>query len=107
MSGGIAYVLDLDERMVNKAMVALQRPDADDLRRLRDIVDRHHRLTGSAVAASLLGDWTRRARSFTKVMPRDYQRVLEAARIARAEGRDVDEAVMEAAVSGGGGRGGG
>jgi glutamate synthase (NADPH/NADH) large chain len=107
MSGGIAYVLDLDERMVNKAMVALQQPDADDLRRLRDIVDRHHRLTGSAVAASLLGDWTRRARSFTKVMPRDYQRVLEAARIARAEGRDVDEAVMEAAVSGGGGRGGG
>jgi glutamate synthase (NADPH/NADH) large chain len=96
MSGGIAYVLDLDERMVNKAMVALQRPDADDLRRLREIVDRHHRFTGSAVAASLLGDWTRRARSFTKVMPRDYQRVLEAARIARAEGRDVDEAVMEA-----------
>jgi glutamate synthase (NADPH) large chain len=29
-------------------------------------------------------------------MPRDYQRVREAARIARAEGRDVDEAVMEA-----------
>jgi glutamate synthase (NADPH/NADH) large chain len=96
MSGGIAYVLDLDKRMVNKAMVDLQRPGAEDLRWLREIVGRHHRLTGSAVAASLLGDWTRRAASFTKVMPRDYQRVREAARIARAEGRDVDEAVMEA-----------
>jgi glutamate synthase (NADPH/NADH) large chain len=96
MSGGVAYVLDLDPEQVNKAMVALQRPGAEDLRWLREIVERHHQLTGSAVAASLLGDWTRRAASFTKVMPRDYQRVLEAARIARAEGRDVDDAVMEA-----------
>jgi glutamate synthase (NADPH/NADH) large chain len=77
-------------------MVDLQSLTAEDLRWLRDAVTKHHRHTGSAVAASLLGDWTRRARSFTKVMPRDYQRVLEAARIARAEGRDVDAAVMEA-----------
>ena len=96
MSGGVAYVLDLDKRQVNREMVELQRPGHDDLRELRVAVQRHHELTGSAVAASLLGDWTRRAASFTKVMPRDYQRVLEAARIARAEGRDVDAAVMEA-----------
>jgi glutamate synthase (NADPH) large chain len=96
MSGGIAYVLDLDQKMVNTAMVDLQRPSTEDLRWLRDIVAAHHRLTGSAVAASLLGDWTRRAASFTKVMPRDYQRVLEAMRLAAAEGRDIDEAVMEA-----------
>ena len=48
------------------------------------------------VAASLLGDWTRRSAAFTKVMPRDYRRVLEAMRQARVEGRDVDEAIMEA-----------
>jgi glutamate synthase (NADPH/NADH) large chain len=48
------------------------------------------------VAASLLGDWPRRSASFTKVMPSDYQRVLEAMRLARAQGRDVDEAIMEA-----------
>jgi glutamate synthase (NADPH/NADH) large chain len=96
MSGGIAYVLDLSPALVNLDMVDLQRPNADDLHWLREIVARHQKLTGSAVAASLLGDWTRRAVSFTKVMPRDYQRVLEAMRLARAEGRDVDEAVMEA-----------
>ncbi|MGQ0841373.1 glutamate synthase large subunit [Actinokineospora sp.] len=96
MSGGIAYVLDLDPRLVNPAMVDLQRPGQDDLRWLRETVARHHELTGSAVAASLLGDWTRRGATFTKVMPRDYQRVLEAMRIARAEGRDVDEAIMAA-----------
>ncbi|WP_436500743.1 glutamate synthase large subunit [Actinokineospora sp. HUAS TT18] len=96
MSGGIAYVLNLDPATVNPAMVEIQRPTAEDLRWLRDIVSRHRTLTGSAVAASLLGDWTRRASVFAKVMPRDYQRVLEAMRLARVEGRDVDEAVMEA-----------
>jgi glutamate synthase (NADPH) large chain len=96
MSGGIAYVLDLNEKMVNKAMVDLQRPSTEDLRWLRETVTAHHKHTGSAVAASLLGDWTRRGASFTKVMPRDYQRVLEAMRLAAAEGRDIDEAVMEA-----------
>jgi glutamate synthase (NADPH/NADH) large chain len=96
MSGGVAFVLDLVERDVNTEMVRLQRPDAEDLRWLRSIVARHRELTGSTVACSLLGDWRRRSAAFTKVMPVDYQRVLEAARIARAEGRDVDSAIMEA-----------
>ncbi|HTI20009.1 MAG TPA: glutamate synthase large subunit [Kutzneria sp.] len=96
MSGGIAYVLELEPMLVNTDMVDLQRPSADDLRWLRETVERHHKLTGSAVAASLLGDWPRRSAGFTKVMPRDYQRVLEAMRLARAQGRDVDEAIMEA-----------
>ncbi|MGI5505642.1 glutamate synthase large subunit [Lentzea sp. CA-135723] len=96
MSGGIAYVLDLDPLSVNQEMVNLQRLSAEDLRWLKVAVTKHHEATGSAVAASLLGDWTRRAGAFTKVMPGDYQRVLEAMRLARAEGRDVDAAVMEA-----------
>ncbi|HEX7659118.1 MAG TPA: glutamate synthase large subunit [Pseudonocardiaceae bacterium] len=96
MSGGIGYVLDLKAWQVNQEMVDLQRPSSDDLRWLREVVRRHHELTGSTVAASLLGDWPRRSAAFTKVMPRDYQRVLEAERLARAQGRDVDEAIMEA-----------
>jgi glutamate synthase (NADPH/NADH) large chain len=96
MSGGIGYVLDLDPALVNPEMVDLERPGAEDLGWLREVIERHHRLTGSTVAASLLGDWPRRSAAFTKIMPRDYRRVLEAMRIARAEGRDVDEAIMEA-----------
>ncbi|WP_338598837.1 glutamate synthase large subunit [Saccharopolyspora sp. SCSIO 74807] len=96
MSGGIGYVLDLDPVRANTAMVDLHRPSGEDLRWLHGIVRRHHELTGSAVAASLLGDWTRRSAAFTKIMPRDYARVLEAMRLARSEGRDIDEAIMEA-----------
>jgi glutamate synthase domain-containing protein 2/glutamate synthase domain-containing protein 1/glutamate synthase domain-containing protein 3 len=96
MSGGIAFVLGLDPAMVNTEMVELQRPDPEDLAWLHDMVTRHARLTGSTVAASVLSDWPRRSAQFTKVMPTDYQRVQTATRMAKAEGRDVDTAIMEA-----------
>jgi glutamate synthase domain-containing protein 3 len=44
----------------------------------------------------VLSDWPRRSAQFTKIMPTDYQRVLTATRMAKAEGRDVDTAIMEA-----------
>ena len=96
MSGGIAFVLGLDPAMVNSEMVELQRPDPEDFAWLHGVVTRHARLTGSTVAASVLSDWPRRSAQFTKIMPTDYQRVLTATRMAKAEGRDVDTAIMEA-----------
>ena len=96
MSGGIAFVLGLDPAMVNTEMVELQRLEPEDFTWLRTVVARHARLTGSTVAASILSDWPRRSAQFTKIMPTDYQRVLTATRMAKAEGRDVDTAIMEA-----------
>jgi glutamate synthase domain-containing protein 3 len=96
MSGGIAYVLGLDPANVNTAMVELQRPEPEDLQWLREVVAKYAQYTGSTVATSLLSDWPRRSTQFTKIMPTDYQRVLEATRMAKAEGRDVDTAIMEA-----------
>jgi glutamate synthase (NADPH) large chain len=95
MSGGIAYALDLQARRVNQEMVDLDPLDGSDAGFLRDVVERHHALTGSAVAARLLADWD--PGRFTKVMPKDYKRVLSAASQAEREGRDVNEAVMAAA----------
>ncbi len=98
MSGGIAFLLDADHSKINTAMVRLQTPDGDDLQWLRVVVEQHLRWTGSAVAASVLADWPRRSALFTKVMPTDYQRVLEATRMARAEGASTSTpAIMEAA----------
>jgi glutamate synthase (NADPH/NADH) large chain len=96
MSGGIAYVLGLDPSKVNKEMVELQRLDPEDLAWLHDVVTRHAKHTDSTVAKSLLSDWPRRSAQFTKIMPTDYERVLQATRMAKAEGRDVDAAIMEA-----------
>ncbi|HVW43809.1 MAG TPA: glutamate synthase large subunit [Amycolatopsis sp.] len=97
MSGGIAYVLDLCRGNVNDETVDLLALEPDEAAWLKRIVTRHYDLTRSSVAASLLGDWPRRSASFTKILPRDYARVLEAMKTAKATGRDVDEAVMEAA----------
>ena len=47
--------------------------------------------------ARLLDRWHTEVRQFKKVMPRDYKRVLEAARIAEESGQNVDEAIMAAA----------
>ena len=77
-------------------MVELQRPDSEDLVWLREVIARHADHTGSTVAASILADWPRRSAQFTKIMPTDYQRVRHATRMAEAEGRDVDTAIMEA-----------
>ncbi|MGB5151300.1 MAG: glutamate synthase large subunit [Mycobacterium sp.] len=96
MSGGIAFVLGLDPAKVNTEMVDLQRLEPEDLAWLHDVVARHAQATESTVAGSLLADWPRRSAQFTKIMPTDYERVLRATRMAKAEGRDVDAAIMEA-----------
>ncbi|MGH3152485.1 MAG: glutamate synthase-related protein, partial [Streptosporangiaceae bacterium] len=95
MSGGIAYVLDCPVRRVNREMVDLDPLEESDAKFLRQVTERHYAETGSAVAALLLADWD--PGRFTKVMPKDYKRVLSAASQAEREGRDVDEAVMAAA----------
>jgi glutamate synthase (NADPH/NADH) large chain len=51
-----------------------------DSARLRLLIERHHRYTGSARAAEILADWATRLNRFVKVTPDDYRRALLAAR---------------------------
>ncbi|MPZ65668.1 MAG: glutamate synthase large subunit, partial [Pseudonocardiaceae bacterium] len=97
MSGGIAYVLDLNPVRVNLEMVAPEPLDGEDRELLRSLLRMHAAETGSVVAARLLVDVDQALARFTKIMPKDYRRVLEAATRAQAEGRDVNEVIMEAA----------
>jgi glutamate synthase (NADPH/NADH) large chain len=101
MSGGVAYVLDLPARRVNTEMVDLDAVlSEEDCVFLHATVRRHHAETGSAVAAAVLADWAAASARFTKVMPKDYKRVLAAASAAERDGRDINEAVMAAAHGG-------
>ncbi|MBC6447884.1 glutamate synthase large subunit [Actinokineospora xionganensis] len=102
MSGGIAYVLDLAAQRVNPEMVDLEpvylaEDSCDDTVFLREVVSKHLAETESAVARALLADWDNEVRRFTKVMPKDYKRVLAARAAAERDGRDIDKAIMEAA----------
>ena len=88
MSGGIGYFLDLDPTLLNTEMVDALVPSDADLELLRKLIIRHREETGSDVAESLLADWHVAARRFTKVLPRDYARVLAAREEAESEGLD-------------------
>ncbi|HZZ96755.1 MAG TPA: glutamate synthase large subunit [Jatrophihabitantaceae bacterium] len=97
MSGGYAFVLDLDESIVNGDMVDVSAVPSEQASTLYDIVTAHGAYTDSAVAARLLADWPAALARFRIVIPRDFQRVLDATAQARANGEDVDAAVMAAA----------
>jgi glutamate synthase (NADPH/NADH) large chain len=49
---------------------------AHDEARLRILIERHHRATGSARAARLLANWRECFPQFVKVTPKDYRRAL-------------------------------
>ena len=99
MSGGIAFVYDPARSFaanVNDEMVDLEPLDESDQIWLAEVLAAHQRETGSTVAATLLEDPDAALVDFIKVMPRDYRRVLETIEIATQEGRNIDEAIMEA-----------
>jgi glutamate synthase (NADPH/NADH) large chain len=92
MSGGVAYVLDLNVGRVNPELVELGPVPEREADELRTLVERHRDETGSPVAAALLEDWPAALGRFTEVMPSDYKRVLEARAEALEEGLSEDEA---------------
>ncbi|CUR58857.1 Glutamate synthase (NADPH) large chain [metagenome] len=92
MSGGYAFVLDLDESRVNPELVELAPVQGKGAEELRALVEQHAEETGSAVATALLSDWDTSLARFTEVMPSDFKRVLEAREEALEEGLDEDEA---------------
>jgi glutamate synthase (NADPH/NADH) large chain len=92
MSGGYAFVLDLDEARVNPELVELAPVTGKAVEELKALVEQHAEETGSAVAAALLADWDASLGRFTEIMPRDFKRVLDARAEALADGLDEDQA---------------
>ena len=90
MSGGIAYVLDSENRLetrCNPEMVALEAvEDGEDIAELHELISNHARYTGSTVAKHVLNHWQVSLRQFIKVMPTDYKRVLTARKAAVSAG---------------------
>jgi glutamate synthase domain-containing protein 3 len=93
MSGGVAYVLDLDLARCNDELVGFE--EVEDDAELRALVEEHLERTGSAVAASLLADWPAALARFVKVMPHDYKRALKDNPVSTGSGfltRETEEA---------------
>ncbi|MGP3972281.1 glutamate synthase large subunit [Streptomyces sp. 6N223] len=100
MSGGVAYVIDLDPRNVNPEYVAIEELDEDDRAWLHETVRRHAEETGSTVADALLKNWDAAQARFRKIMPTTYKAVLAAKDAAERAGlseSETHEKMMEAA----------
>jgi glutamate synthase (NADPH/NADH) large chain len=99
MSGGMAFVLDLQPSLVNTEMVDLLSLPVNKEDFVKSSISKFFAETGSQIAKDLLGDWEKSKSRITLVMPRDYARVLEVMAKAQREGLPVDSAVM-AAING-------
>ncbi|NEE21971.1 hypothetical protein G3M58_87860, partial [Streptomyces sp. SID7499] len=67
MSGGVAYVIDLNRDNVNVGNLgAVEEPDDTDKQWLHDVVRRHQEETGSTVAEKLLAEWDTAVTRFSK-----------------------------------------
>ncbi|WP_274557290.1 glutamate synthase large subunit [Streptomyces spiramyceticus] len=104
MSGGIAYVIDLDPDNVNSGNAgAVEELDPVDKVWLHDVVRRHQEETGSTVAAKLLAEWDTAVTRFSKIIPSTYKAVLaakDAAELAGLSEQETTEKMMEAATNG-------
>ncbi|XP_010261570.1 PREDICTED: glutamate synthase 1 [NADH], chloroplastic [Nelumbo nucifera] len=96
MSGGIAYVLDVDEKFqsrCNLELVDLEKvEDEEDIMTLRMMIQQHQRHTNSELAREVLADFDNLLPKFIKVYPRDYKRVLANMKAEQAAKKVVREA---------------
>lgn len=104
MSGGVAYVVDLDRDNVNIGNLgAIEELSDTDKQWLHAVVRRHQEETGSTVAEKLLAEWDTAVARFSKIIPSTYKAVLaakDAAELAGLSEQETTEKMMEAATNG-------
>ena len=99
MSGGVAYVLDLDEAQVSRSellsgqLLIDPAAEAEDVKRIQEILQAHFDETGSTIAKELLDNPEQIPLRFTRVLPREFARMKKALEQAHLEG--VDEYTSE------------
>jgi len=82
MTGGELFLYDPDSQaldQLNDELVRPVRPDEFELIFLRELIEAHHELTGSAVAGEILDTWDRAHAAFWRVAPRAEVAAIEQA----------------------------
>ncbi len=99
MSGGVAYVYDKDKKLdgnCNKALVSLKKLTKTDAGRLRSMLEKHAEYTGSDTARAILDDFDNELKSFVKVIPNDYEKVVEVIDEETKNGAGYEDAMLTA-----------
>ena len=96
MSGGTAYVYDelrTFEARCNKDMVEITRPTDAELEQIRKLIEEHVERTASPRGIKLLYQFADARRHFLKVVPHEYQQIMDRADLEQASGVSREEAI--------------
>ncbi len=97
MSGGVAYVYDefgTLEKRCNHEMVDLVKPSEEEIELIHNLVEEHALCTSSPRGIKMLYRFKSVAKSFVKVIPRDYARVLDFVAQGEARGMSHEDALQ-------------
>ena len=100
MSGGIAYVLDEDNDLytrMNKEMVFSEEVTSKyDVLELKDMIKEHVALTNSEKGKQILNNFSEYLPKFKKIIPYDYNRMMNAIVQMEEKGLSSEQAQIEA-----------
>ena len=100
MSGGIAYVLDLDSSLyktVNKDMVNIERvTEKYDVQELKNMIEKHVAYTNSEIGKEILKHFKDYLPKFKKIIPEDYEKMMTAILQMEEKGLSSELAKIEA-----------
>ena len=103
MSGGIAYVLDINHdlyRRLNKELVDVSTvSQKNDKLRLKNLIQEHVEATGSELGQEILDNFEDYVPSFKKIIPHEFANMLGKIAEFESKGMTRDEAELEAFVS--------
>ena len=100
MSGGIAYVLDEDNKLyrnLNKELVLMEQIDSKgDKQELLEILKKHVKYTGSKKAGNIIEHYDEYLPKFKKIIPADYKKLLHLISGFEEQGMSREKAQIEA-----------
>ena len=100
MSGGVAYVLDLNSDLyknVNKQMVNIERVTSKfEINELKEMIEEHVAYTNSESGKEILDHFTDYLPKFKKIIPIDYEKMLSTIVQMEEQGMSSEQARIEA-----------
>jgi glutamate synthase (ferredoxin) len=100
MSGGIAYVLDMENnlyRRLNKEMIEIEAiTDKYEIGELKQLIVEHVNYTNSEIGKKILEKFDSYLPKFKKIIPRDYEKMMNTIVALEEKGLSRDKAAIEA-----------
>ncbi|MCK0472404.1 glutamate synthase large subunit [Alkalihalobacillus sp. APA_J-10(15)] len=99
MSGGVAYVLDYDQKFAkrcNQELVVIEHASEEEISDIQVMIERHIYYTKSERGKEVLKNWGKISKQFVRVIPRDYMVMKKRIDRFKEKGYDSYKAALAA-----------